>query len=152
MKIPHGSSQTSRCGCMSRAGETNSEGETKMDYFEEARARLAEGKKAKLDRYGEAMKGSVHDALLEFCRQDGEFAQAVAQGGSFKECMEAVGKCVKGNSISDAEAWGAAVRFYFPGAEIRVKMEIDLCGSVDGEDTPELDLPDTKLIDLSEFF
>ena len=121
-----------------------------MDYFEEARAKLEAGKAAKLDRYGEAMKASVHDALLEFCRQDGEFAQAVVQGGSFEDCMKAVGKCVKGNSISDAEAWGAAVRFYFSGAEIRVTMRIDLCASVD--DTPELDLPETKLIDLSEFF
>lgn len=121
-----------------------------MDYFEEARAKLEAGKAVRLDRYGEAMKASVHDALLEFCRQDGEFAQAVAQGGSFEDCMKAVGKCVKGNSISDAEAWGAAVRFYFPGAAIRVTMRIDLCASVD--DTPELDLPEAKLIDLSEFF
>lgn len=123
-----------------------------MDYFEEARAKLEAGKAVRLDRYGEAMKASVHDALLEFCRQDGEFAQAVAQGGSFEDCMKAVGKCVHGNSISDAEAWGAAVRFYFPGAAIRVTMRIDLCAEVDGEETPELDLPDTKLIDLSEFF
>lgn len=121
-----------------------------MDFLKEATAKLDSGVKAKLDRYGEAMKGSVHDALAEFCRQDGEFAQAVAQGGSFEDCMKAVGKCVHGNSISDAEAWGAAVRFYFPGAEIRVTMRIDLCAEVD--DTPELDLPDAKLIDLSEFF
>lgn len=134
-----------------------------MDYLEEAAAKLDRGVEAKLDRYGEAMKGSVHDALMEFCRQDGEFAQAVAQGGSFADCMKAVGKCVHGNSISDAEAWGAAVRFYFPGAEIRVKMEIDLCGSVrDGEtgerssvgsaDTFPQGKAETKLIDLSEFF
>ena len=121
-----------------------------MDYFEEAKAKLDAGRKASLDRYGNAMKDSVADALLEFCRQDGEFAQAVAQGGSFEDCMKAVGKCVKGNSISDAEAWGAAVRFYFPGAEIRVTMRIDLCAGVD--DTLELDLPEAKLIDLSEFF
>lgn len=126
-----------------------------MDYFEEARAKLEAGKAARLDQYGEAMKDSVADALLEFCRQDGEFAQAVAQGGSFEDCMKAVGKCVKGNSISDAEAWGAAVRFYFPGAEIKVTMRIDLCAGVD----PTSDtVPQGKaekgpaLIDLSEFF
>ena len=122
-----------------------------MDWFEDAKEKLEAGKAARLDKYGEAMKGSVADALLTFCRQDGEFAQAVAQGGSFEDCMKAVGKCVKGNSISDAEAWGAAVRFFFPGAEIRVTMEIDLCASVrDGDD--EAVGADAKLIDLSEFF
>ena len=131
-----------------------------MDYLEEAAAKLDRGAAAKLDRYGEAMKGSVHDALMEFCRQDGEFAQAVAQGGSFADCMKAVGKCIHGNSISDAEAWGAAVRFYFPGAEIRVKMEIDLCGNVGDRgdlsggaaSTSTEGEAKTKLIDLSEFF
>lgn len=130
-----------------------------LDYFEEAKAKLAAGRKAKLDRYGEAMKGSVADALLEFCRQDGEFSQAVAQGGSFEDCMQAVGKCVKGNSISDAEAWGAAVRFYFPGAEIRVTMRIDLCAGVDPSSVGSADTfpqgkaeAEAKLIDLSEFF
>jgi len=122
-----------------------------MDWFEDASKKLTKGLNAKLDKYGEAMKGSVADALLTFCRQDGEFAQAVVQGGSFEDCMKAVGKCVKGSSISDAEAWGAAVRFYFPGAEIRVTMEIDLCASVrDGDD--EAGGADAKLIDLSEFF
>lgn len=124
-----------------------------MDFLKEATAKLDSGVKAKLDRYGEAMKGSVHDAIAEFCRQDGEFAQAVAQGGSFEDCMKAVGKCVHGNSISDAEAWGAAVRFYFPGAEIRVKMEIDLCGAVRDEgERDRTKSSGTTLIDLSEFF
>lgn len=133
-----------------------------MDWFEDASKKLEAGKAARLDKYGEAMKGSVADALLTFCRQDGEFAQAVVQGGSFEDCMKAVGKCVKGNSISDAEAWGAAVRFYFPGAEIRVTMEIDLCASVRDGDPSSVGSADTfprrkaekeaKLIDLSEFF
>lgn len=70
-----------------------------MDYFEEAKAKLDAGRKVKLDRYGEAMKGSVADTLLEFCRQDGEFAQAVAQGGSFEDCMKAVIR-------AQVKAWG----------------------------------------------
>ena len=119
-------------------------------FFDEAKKKLDAGMKEKMDRYGEAMKASVHDALLEFCRQDDEFAQAIAQGGSFKDCMEAVRKCVKNNSISDAEAWGAAVKFFFPGAGIRVEMRIDLCASVRTEEaTPR---QSAKIIDLSEFF
>lgn len=125
-------------------------GDVSRDYYDLAKERLDAGKAEKLDRYGEAMKSSVHDALLEFCRQDEEFAQAVAQGGSFADCMKAVGKCVKGNAISDAEAWGAAVKFYFPGAGIHVEMHIDLCASVRTEEaTPR---QSAKIIDLSDFF
>ena len=123
-----------------------------MDYLKEALDKLAAGVKVKQDRYGEVMKSSVHDALAEFCRQDGEFAQAVAQGGKFEDCMKAVSKCVKNNAITDAEAWGAAVRFYFPGAKIRVSMEIDLCGSVRAEGERDLPQSGPGLIDLSEFF
>ena len=90
-------------------------------------------KSGKFDRYGAAMKDAVHKALVCFCRQDGEFAQAVVQGGSFEDCMKAVGKAVKGGSISDIDAFTAAVRFYFPGAGIDVQMTIDLCASVRGE-------------------
>ena len=127
-----------------------------MGFWEEAEKKLDEGMKASMDRYGQAMKYSVHDALLEFCRQDGEFAQAVAQGGSFADCMKAVAKCVKGSAISDMEAWGAAVKFYFPGADIHVEMRIDLCASVRGDgEAPDLPQPETKagpIIDLSDFF
>ena len=119
-------------------------------WLSQARDKLAgELKSGKFDRYGTAMKQAVHDALLDFCEQDGEFAQAVVQGGSFEDCMKAVGKCVKGSSISDMEAYGAAVKFYFPGAEIRVTMRIDLLGAV-REDEP--DEEPALLIDLSDFF
>lgn len=120
------------------------------DYFDQARDKLAgELQGGKFDRYGAAMKQAVHDALLDFCEQDGEFAQAVVQGGTFEDCMKAVGKCVTGSSISDMEAYGAAVKFYFPGAEIRVTMKIDLLGAV-REDEP--DEEPALLIDLSDFF
>ena len=122
------------------------------EYFAQAKEKLAAGLAEKLDMYGEAMKGSVHDALLEFCRQDEEFAQAVAQGGSFADCMKAVGKCVKRNAISDAEAWGAAVKFYFPGAGIRVEMRIDLCADVRREEEKPSARSSAKIIDLSDFF
>lgn len=74
-----------------------------------------------------AMAPAVAAALQDFCRQDEEFAQAVAQGGSFAGCMKEVAKGV-GGSISDIDAYKKAVRFYFPGADISVKMTIDLIG------------------------
>ena len=130
------------------------------DFFEEAKKKLEEGAKEKLDKYGDAMKKDGAAALLNFCEQDGEFAQAVAQGGSFKDCMASVAKCVKGNSISDMEAYGAAVRFYFPGAGIDVKMTIDLCASV-REQKKEAPAEKTEtaektrksvVVDLSDYF
>ena len=74
-----------------------------------------------------AMAGAVAKVLQDFCRQDSEFAQAVAQGGSFADCMHDVAKGV-GGSISDIDAYKKAVRFYFPGADISVQMRIDLIG------------------------
>lgn len=118
------------------------------EFLAQAVEKLEAGKKEKLDKYGEIMKVPVADALLDFCRQDGEFAQAVAQGGSFKDCMAAVAGCVKGHGISDMEAYGAAVRFYFPGAGIDVKMTVDLLASV----RPKEKAPASVVVDLSDYF
>lgn len=124
-----------------------------MDFFNEAKEKLdRELKSGSFDKYGNAMKGEVHKALLDFCRQDNEFAQAVAQGGSFTDCMKAVGKCVKGNSISDIQAYGAAVKFYFPGAGIDVKMSINLCAEVEKqEESPDAVSDKGLILDLSAF-
>lgn len=117
-------------------------------WFDQAKERLEREYKGVKGTKESAMKSAVRDALLEFCRQDDEFAQAVAQGGTFQDCMKAVAKEVVG-SISDLEAYRRAASFYFPGAEIRVSMKIDLCGSVQG--APHPDGP-ALLLDLSDFF
>lgn len=122
------------------------------EFFEQAKERLQKESEAKLDRYGEAMKNAVKEALLNFCRQEEEFAQAVVQGGSFKDCMAAVGKKVKNNAISDLEAYKAAVEFYFPGAAVSMKMNIDLCGDTSGEAAPTPEPGKGMIIDLSAFF
>lgn len=124
-----------------------------MEFFNEAKEKLdRELKSGSFDKYGNAMKGEVHQALLDFCRQDNEFAQAVVQGGSFSDCMKAVGKCVTGNSISDIQAYGAAVKFYFPGAGIDVKMTINLCAEVEKqEDSPDAGSDKGLILDLSAF-
>ena len=69
------------------------------------------------------MADPVLDMIHEFCIQSEDFARAVAEGGTFADCMVAVAKGV-GNSISDIEAYKKAVQFYFPGAEIQVQMQI----------------------------
>lgn len=117
------------------------------EWTAKAAARLEdECKSGKFDKYGSAMKQAVKTTLLDFCRQDDEFAQAVVQGGSFTGCMAAVGKKVKNGSISDLDAYSAAVGFYFPGARIRFEMRIELCEH-DGHEIAK----DSLLIDLSEF-
>ena len=80
-----------------------------------------------------AMAAAVAEALKDFSRQDAEFAQAIVQGGSFADCMKAVAKGV-GNAISDLDAYKKAVKFYFPGAKIKMQMSIDLIGDAAGTD------------------
>ena len=116
--------------------------------YENAKAKLErEATAGTYDKYAAAMKSAVLTALLDFTQQDEEFAQAVIDGGSFSDCMKAVAKGC-GSSISDVEAYGKAVSFYFPGAKIRMKMTIDLIGDADkGADAA----PEGLILDLSNF-
>jgi len=126
-----------------------------MDMKKEALAKLeAEKKTAKCDRYGSAMKGAVCEALELFCRQDAEFAQAVVQGGTFADCMKAVAKGC-GSAISDLEAFRRAVRFYFPGADVKFHMTVNLCADVEAEAEVAAAAPvastGPKILDLEDF-
>lgn len=92
-----------------------------------------------------AMLPAVKAALISFCKQESEFAQAILESKrSFKECMTAVAKD-SGNCLSDLEAYRRAVEFYFPGADIEFKMVIDLCVSVKGEEKEPVSI---SLMDL----
>lgn len=123
------------------------------DWLAQAKKRLnKERSGGGFNRYGEAMKGAVADALIDFAGQEPEFAQAIVQGGGFAECMKAVSGRVKGNAISDMEAFGAAVRFYFPGAELRVKMTVDLTGGAAQEKEAPARKESGMILDLSDFF
>lgn len=127
--------------------------------------KLKEGKKNVSGNKEKAMAPAVAAQLESFCRQDAEFAQAVAQGGTFADCMKAVANGV-GSSISDLDAYKKAVTFYFPGAKVHMKLTIDLIGDAAGESEPETvpvaePAPEkTKIIslnldddfDLSDFF
>ena len=88
----------------------------------------AENKSFKGEAKASAMRSAVLEALCQFCHQDAEFTQAVVQSNkTFSDCMKAVAEGV-GSSISDLEAYKKAVQFYFPGAEIKFHMTIDLVG------------------------
>lgn len=114
-------------------------------WYEQAQSRLKEEYKEVKGSKESVMKGAVRDVILDFCRQNEEFAQAVAQGGSFQDCMTAVAKGV-GSSLSDLEAYRRAVSFYFDGAEIKLSMTIQLEPAETEPDRGGL------LLDLSQFF
>ena len=115
-----------------------------ISWFDQARERLEREYKEVKGTKESAMKAAVRDTLLEFCRQDEEFAQAVAQGGSFPDCMAAVAKGV-GSSLSDLEAYRRAVSFYFDGARVNFTMSIQLEPAAEPQQTG-------ILLDLSDFF
>lgn len=119
------------------------------DYEMDAVLKLdAEAKKGSYDKYAQAMKGAVLKALKDFVKQDAEFAQAVVQGGTFEDCMKAVAKGC-GSSISDLDAYRKAVQFYFPGAQIRMTMTIDLIGAAAGKSAAqEPEQPKGVILDL----
>ena len=119
-------------------------------YLDKALKKLEEEyKSGSFDMYANIMKSAVKDTLADFCRQDDEFAQAVVQGGSFTDCMKAVAKNC-GSGISDLEAYRRAVRFYFPGAEIRFQMTVDLIGDAAGERESAQDTG-TMILDFTQF-
>lgn len=114
-------------------------------WYEQANERLSKEPIEFRGHKERAMAPAVRDTLLEFCRQNEEFAQAVAQGGNFQDCMAAVAKGV-GGSISDLEAYRRAVSFYFDGAKVKFQMAIEL--------EPAQTEPDRGglLLNLSDFF
>lgn len=124
------------------------------EFRDEALKKLREGAKNVRGNKESAMKDAVRATLETFCTQDEEFAQAVVQGGDFPACMAAVARGV-GSSISDMEAYKKAVQFYFPGAEIRMQMTIDLIGAAAATETApapaEQKKPENIILDFTEF-
>ncbi len=81
-------------------------------------------KAAKWSAKAGAIKTAVHDALVTFCGQNEEFAQAVAQSDKtlWAVCEEAVKNV--GTSVSDLEVYRSAVAAYFPGAQVDCVMTV----------------------------
>lgn len=115
--------------------------------------KLTEEKKGVTGNKEKAMSSAVFAAIKDFCLQDEEFAQAVVQGGTFVNCMKAVAKGV-GNSISDLEAYKKAVQFYFPGAEVKMQLTIDLIGKAGGDPVESDSVPTQPgmILNLADFF
>lgn len=101
----------------------------------------SELKSAKLGIYEEAVKDAVLKTICTFCEQNSEFAQAIEQSDkSFADCLK---ECIKGvkRHISDLDCYRRAVAFYFPGADIKCTMTLDLG---DGGFSNSLPFPDPE--------
>lgn len=96
-----------------------------MAYFVEAEAKIKrEIQKAESSGSKErVIAGPTAETLIEFCRQNEEFAQAVVQGKSFTECVKHICQGIK-NACSDIEVYRKAAEFYFPGAKVDFQMSI----------------------------
>lgn len=53
-----------------------------------------------------------------------------------------------GQSLSDLEAYRRAVQFYFPGADIRMQMTVNLCASVETEGPVKQEKAEPVVLDL----
>lgn len=94
-----------------------------MDIKEKLTAELTD---AKLGKCETAVKNAVMKTICKFCEQNAEFKQAIEQSGkSFADCLKATVKGA-GASLEDLEVYKRAVAFYFPGADIKCTMTLDL--------------------------
>lgn len=94
------------------------------DFVSKALEKIEGGLSSVKDRYGKVVARPVADALISFCRQQEEFAQAVAQSDKgFADCVAHVVKDV-GQALSDIDAYRKAVEFWFPGAVVDMVLTI----------------------------
>ena len=119
-------------------------------YRDQALEKLRKEAAAVTGTKEKVMAPAVRAALENFVGQDEEFAQAIVQGGTFSDCMKKVAAGV-GTSISDLDAYRRAVQFYFPGAEVRMQMTIDLIGEAAQEKEQEPEKPAGILLDFTQF-
>ena len=93
-------------------------------FVNQAIAKIEGGIAAVKGQKANVVKRPVADALISFCRQQEEFAQAIVQSEkTFADCVaHVVAGC--GNALSDIEAYRKAVGFWFPGAVVDMVLTI----------------------------
>lgn len=113
------------------------------DFVSKAIEKIEGGLSSVKGRHAEVVARPVADALIAFCRQQEEFAQAVVQSDrGFADCVAHVVKGV-GQSLSDIDAYRRAVEFWFPGAVVDMVLTIRMSEFEEAatENAPEV-LPD----------
>ena len=115
------------------------------EFLDQALNNIDEGLKRIKDQKGRVIAPSVADALRDFCRQEPAFAQAVAEDGGFDGCIADVVKGV-GSSISDLDCYRRAVRHYFPSANVKMQLTIEMAPET------QADKPAGIVLDFSDLF
>lgn len=97
--------------------------------------------------------GPTAEALREFCRQEPEFKRAMEQSEkTFQACLDSIAElCDDKDGVSDLDVFRAAVKFYFPTADIRFRMEIDLCAETGAAAKPQKETLSVSLDELLDF-
>lgn len=84
-----------------------------------------------------AFSRAMIDAMVTFCEQEPELAQAVEQSDkNFGACLDYVARQAEKGVLSDLKAYKEMVKFYFPTADITMKMTVNLCGDTGYEPPP----------------
>lgn len=101
----------------------------------------------------QVVAGPTAEALREFCRQEPEFKQAMKQSDkTFQACLDGIAQlCDDKDGVSDLDVFRAAVKFYFPTADIRFRMEIDLCAETGASAKPQKETLSVSLDELLDF-
>ncbi|MBQ8961642.1 MAG: hypothetical protein IJ071_10605 [Ruminococcus sp.] len=98
----------------------------------------------------QVIAGPTAEALREFCRQEPEFEQAVADSSkTFQDCLDSLDEElseVREGAVSDLEVYSRAVKYYFATATVHFRMEIDLCGNTAA---PTITKTDNKTLSVS---
>lgn len=97
--------------------------------------------------------GPTAEALREFGRQEPEFKQAMEQSDkTFQACLDSIAQlCDDKDGVSDLDVFRAAVKYYFPTADIRFSMEIDLCAETNAAAKPQKETLSVSLDELLDF-
>ena len=97
--------------------------------------------------------GPTAEALKYFCRQEPEFQQAIEQSEKdFQSCLDHIARKYAGEEgASDPEVFRAAVKYYYPTADIRLHMEIDLCAETGAAAKPQKETLGVSLDELLDF-
>lgn len=123
------------------------------NFREQAKKKISDDKKNIKGDKARVMKDVIAAALIDFAEQDNEFARAIAEGGSFADCMTKVAEGV-GSSISDIDAIRKAVNFYFKGAVVSFTMKIsvnphDTVSPAPAETAPKAGAEKKSVLELS---
>lgn len=101
----------------------------------------------------QVVAGPTAEALREFGRQEPEFKQAMEQSDkTFQACLDSIAElCDYKDGVSDLDVFRAAVKYYFPTADIRFRMEIDLCAETGAAAKPQKETLSVSLDELLDF-